>query len=601
MVFQDALTSLDPVFTVGSQIVEAIRAHDTRASQGEALDRAVSLLEVVGIGSPRRRVRSYPHEMSGGMRQRAMIAIAIANGPDLLIADEPTTALDVTIQAQVMEALENARLATGAAMMLITHDLGLVAEHASRIHVMYGGLTFESGVTNDIFYGSANPYTRGLMSSIPRPDRRLRKLALIRGAPPNPLATRHGCVFRPRCDHAEDVCESEPELHEVSPGHHSRCHFAVDLARHAPPPALVAVAEQRTDEVSAADAGASSGTAGREPLLVVEHLVKEFAGRRSLFRRGADTVKAVSDVSLTVDVKESLAIVGESGSGKSTLARCILRMIEPTSGAVQFAGQTVTGADAATLRTLRGRMQLVFQDPYASLNPRMTVGQIVAEPLRIHGHSRGDSRTRVAELLRAVGMAPGHASRYPHEFSGGQRQRIGIARSLALGPSLLILDEPVSALDVSVQAQVLNMLDGLQDEFDVAYVYIAHDLAVVRHVADRVGVMYLGEIVEWADCESLFEHPAHPYTQSLLSAIPVPDPAVAHDRAARRVVLRGDVPDPGHVPSGCRFHPRCPIAQDVCREVAPPPIPIADGHWATCHFPLQRAAQIEDLAVANEA
>ena len=389
--------------------------------------------------------------MSGGMRQRVMIAIAISNNPSLLIADEPTTALDVTIQAQVLAALEAARQATGAAMLLITHDLGLVAEYADRVHVMYGGQTFEAAATEDIFANSCNPYTRGLMRSIPRTDQRLSKLQLIRGSPPNALAERRGCVFRPRCDDAADVCRDEdPGLREVSVGHLSRCHFAETLA--ATPVAI-------TDAVAATP---SSSASAAEPLLVVEHLVKEFPIQRGPLRKASGSIRAVNDVSLTIAAEESVGIVGESGSGKSTLARCILRMIEPTSGSVRFAGTDVIAADGAALRILRTRMQLVFQDPYASLNPRMTVQDIIAEPLRVHGWGRGDAQRRVAELLDAVGLLAGSAKRYPHEFSGGQRQRIGIARSLALRPSLLILDEPVSALDVSVQAQVLNMLDELQ-------------------------------------------------------------------------------------------------------------------------------------------
>ena len=584
MVFQDAMTSLDPVFTVGSQIVEAIRAHDRGVGRAEAMDRAVSLLEVVGIASPRQRVHNFPHQMSGGMRQRAMIAIAIANRPKLLIADEPTTALDVTIQAQVMAALDAARQATGAAMMLITHDLGLVAEYAERVQVMYGGLALETGPTERIFAASANPYTRGLISSIPRADRRLERLELIRGAPPNALAVRQGCVFLPRCDHAIDVCAStEPTLDLVEPDHRSRCHVATALFadRAAPAPAPVGVQRVSESEVPAGAADAGTG----EPLLVVEHLVKEFPIRRVRGMRANAVVHAVTDVSLTVAANESLAIVGESGSGKSTLARCILRMIEPTAGTVRFAGRDVTAAGPGELRAMRKLMQLVFQDPYASLNPRMTVQEVVAEPLRIHGWSRADARRRVAELLDAVGLPEFAARRYPHEFSGGQRQRVGIARSLALGPKLLVLDEPVSALDVSVQAQVLNMLDELQDEFGVAYLYIAHDLAVVRHVADRVGVMYLGRIVEWGAGDELFDRPGHPYTQSLLSAIPVPDPVVAREHARRRVVLAGDVPDPSDPPPGCAFHPRCPAAQAICREVAPPVVDLSDGHGVTCHFP----------------
>jgi peptide/nickel transport system ATP-binding protein len=587
MVFQDAMTSLDPVFSVGNQIVEALRAHDRTLKPKAALERAVELLDVVGIAAPADRVHNFPHEMSGGMRQRAMIAIAIANNPDVLIADEPTTALDVTIQAQVMEALEAARAATGAALVLITHDLGLVAEHADRVHVMYGGQTFEAGTTEDVFYRSQNPYTLGLMRSIPRSDGRSARLQLIRGAPPNAIMEPVGCVFSPRCDYAQDICgTTPPPLVEVSDDHESRCHFANEIDAGVP----------SSNDVALSVAVGEARVEDPEPLLVVENLVKHFEVRKGVLRRDGRVVRAVDGVSLHVDVQESVGIVGESGSGKTTLARCILRMIEPTSGSVRYRGEELTAADPKRMRELRRELQLVFQDPYASLNPRMTVQELISEPLRVQGWSRRDARVRVLDLLEDVGLAREHATRYPHEFSGGQRQRIGIARSLALDPGLLILDEPVSALDVSVQAQVLNMLSELQDKLQVTYVFIAHDLAVVRHVSDRVVVMYLGQIVESAEREELYERPAHPYTHSLMSAIPLPDPAVARSR--RRILLRGDVPDPSNVPTGCRFHPRCPMAQAVCREIEPELIDIGSGHEAACHFPLGPGDRLEDRASA---
>jgi len=588
MVFQDAMTSLDPVFTVGNQIIEALRAHDRQIKKQAAEERAVELLDIVGIAAPADRVHNFPHEMSGGMRQRAMIAIAISNNPSVLIADEPTTALDVTIQAQVMEALEAARAATGAAMVLITHDLGLVAEYSDRVRVMYGGMTYEAAATDEIFYRSQNPYTLGLMSSIPRSDQRSTRLHLIRGTPPNAILAPVGCTFAPRCDLVQDVCRTTlPELTEVGPDHYSRCHFAAELK-----PGL-SLTEAEPVVATPADSHGDPS----EPLLVVDDLVKHFAVRRGVLRDGGRAVRAVDGVSLYVDAQESLGIVGESGSGKTTLARCILRMIEPTSGSVRYKGEELTTASRGRMRDLRREMQLVFQDPYASLNPRMTVQELIAEPLRIHGWSRKDARTRVLDLLGDVGLAAEHATRYPHEFSGGQRQRIGIARSLALDPGLLILDEPVSALDVSVQAQVLNMLSELQAKFEVTYVFIAHDLAVVRHVSDRVVVMYLGQVVETADRDELYESPAHPYTQSLMSSIPLPDPVLARSR--NRILLAGDVPDPSNVPPGCRFHPRCPIAHDVCRQVSPPLEELRAGHWSACHFPLASGERLEDRVAAS--
>jgi len=586
MVFQDAMTSLDPVFTVGNQIVEALRAHNREMDSATAEARAIELLDVVGIAAPRDRIHNFPHEMSGGMRQRAMIAIAIANNPSVLIADEPTTALDVTIQAQVMEALEAARAATGAAMVLITHDLGLVAEHSDKVRVMYGGMTYEAGSTDEIFYRSRNPYTLGLMSSIPRFDQRATRLHLIRGAPPNAIFAPKGCVFAPRCDFAQDICRSElPPLTDLGSGHLSRCHFAEDLEPGAAAPTALVEPHHPAEPSDDAD----------EAVLVVEDLVKHFAVRKGVLRRDSRVVRAVDGVSLRVDPQESVGIVGESGSGKTTLARCILRMVEPTSGSIRYRGEELTEVSAKRMRELRREMQLVFQDPYASLNPRMTIQEVIAEPLRVQGWSRKDARDRVLDLLVDVGLAKEHATRYPHEFSGGQRQRIGIARSLALDPGLLILDEPVSALDVSVQAQVLNMLSEIQAKFEVTYIFIAHDLAVVRHVSDRVFVMYLGRIVEAADREDLYESPAHPYTQSLMSAVPVPDPEVARSR--QRVVLAGDVPDPSQVPAGCRFSPRCPVAQNLCREQEPPLIELKPGHLGACHFPLAPGERLEDRVV----
>lgn len=584
MVFQDAMTSLDPVFTVGNQIIETIKAHNPGVSNSEARARAVELLEIVGIAAPERRVDDFPHEMSGGMRQRAMIAIAIANEPSVLIADEPTTALDVTIQAQVMEALALAQEATGAAILLITHDLGLVASYADRVLVMYGGFAYEHGLAEEVFYRSQNPYTKGLLNSIPRADRRDEHLQLIRGAPPTAIRKPVGCVFAPRCDFAEDVCASEiPLLLDVGEGHQSRCHFA-----------LTGDLEQRGRQNNVTELRASRPAEFDEaaPILEVENLVKHFPVREGFFRRSTSVIKAVNGVDVRVGKQESLGIVGESGSGKTTLARCILRMTEPTSGSIRFKGVELLDLSEAEMRELRKDLQLVFQDPFASLNPRMTVQEIVGEPLKIHGWSKADSREKVVELLQAVGLSPNHVTRYPHEFSGGQRQRIGIARSLALGPSLLILDEPVSALDVSVQAQVLNMLDSLQAEFDLAYIYIAHDLSVVRHVSDRVAVMYLGEVVETAGSDELYDVPAHPYTHSLLSAAPVPDPNLARNQ--ERVVLEGDIPDPSALPSGCAFHTRCPIAQDICSVEKPLLSEVAPGHFASCHFPLQAGETLED-------
>jgi peptide/nickel transport system ATP-binding protein len=452
MIFQDPMTSLNPVYRVGAQIVEAIRAHRAELGKAEAKQRAVELLGSVGIPDPERRVDDYPHEFSGGMRQRAMIAMALALEPRVLIADEPTTALDVTVQAQILRLLERLNAEHGLATILITHDLGVVAEVADRVLVMHEGKIVERGGVDRIFHSPEDPYTRKLL----------------------------GAVLR------------------------------IDQA-----PALRAAR-------------------GEPPLLEVTDLVKHFPIRRGLlFDREVDSVRAVDGVSFTVARGETLGLVGESGSGKSTLSRAALQLLRPSSGSVRFEGQEIAGLSARQMRPLRPLMQMVFQDPYASLNPRKRVGEIVGDPLRRQGQASGKAlRTRVLELLEQVGLLPEHYQRYPHEFSGGQRQRIGIARALALRPKLIVADEPVSALDVSIRAQILDLLAGLQEELGLTYVFVAHDIGVVRHVSDRIAVMHDGKIVEQGPADQVCERPSDPYTKTLLAAVPVPDPRESRARRA---------------------------------------------------------------------
>ncbi|MFP4031079.1 MAG: dipeptide ABC transporter ATP-binding protein [Desulfococcaceae bacterium] len=572
MIFQEPMTALNPVHRIGRQIGEVFRLHFPKMGETEIRSESLSLLHRVGIPEPEQRLREYPHQISGGMRQRVMIAMALACKPEILIADEPTTALDVTIQGQILALVRELQAETGMSVIFITHDLGVVAQLCDRIVVMYAGRIAEIAPAEALFANPRHPYTRGLLRSIPRLEtpRKIR-LDTIPGSVPALNEFPEGCRFRNRCPHAQRICETDPPLNDAGPEHFAACHFSNAL-----PEFSVAAAEGKRFPV--ADGGRD------EVVLAVENLKMHFPVRGGIFLRQVGTVHAVDGVSLRIPKGRTLGLVGESGCGKTTAGRCIVRLYDPTDGEIRFEGQSLTGLSGAALRAVRRNVQMIFQDPFESLNSRMTVGEILAEPFEIHGiGTPGDRRERVLALLERAGLQRAVADRFPHEFSGGQRQRVGIARAIALNPRLIVCDEPVSALDVSIQSQILNLLLELQAEMGLTYLFISHDLAVVKHISDEVAVMYLGKIVEITEANHIYDGPVHPYTQALLAAIPVPDPT----RRGKLEALSGDVPSPVHTPSGCRFRTRCPIAVDHCAEEEPPlrPVPgtVGEEHLVACH------------------
>ena len=635
MVFQDPMTSLNPVLRIARQLTETMVVHG-RYGEREAGERGVKLLGRMGITTPQRAVNSYPHQFSGGMRQRVALAMGMSNEPSLLIADEPTTALDVTIQAQILELLRELNRDFGTAIVLISHDLGVIASVCSRVVVMYAGEVVEEGPAEAILSDPKHPYSWALINAVPRLDREPlngKRLVAIEGAPPDPLEEPKGCRFAPRCPFRIERCDEHPELSAVGPERKSRCWVtqaggslstpqvaptngratASSPAREADPssraersPSPRLREEGRAEgpgEHGSAPANAhqaphppsaapplgrpllASGERLAASLLEVSGLVKHFALPKRGFFEAHRYVHAVDGVDLEVRRGETVGLVGESGCGKSTLARLILRIHRPDSGSIRFGGEEIAQASPAAIRPLRRRLQMVFQDPYASLNSRMTVGEMLEEPLRLHGiaASANEARERIGELLATVRMSPKAAARYPHEFSGGQRQRISIARALAARPEFIVADEPISALDVNIQAQILNLMLQLQQELGLTYLFIAHDLAVVRHISDRVVVLYLGKVAEVAPARDLFEAPLHPYTRYLISAVPIPDAAIEREREHLR--LEGEPPSAVDPPTGCRFRTRCPLAQAICAEAAPPLAQHRPGHFAACHFP----------------
>ena len=567
MIFQEPMTSLNPVFTVGDQIAETIALHK-RVGSVAAKSQAIEMLDLVGIPEPAKRFDLFPHHMSGGMRQRVMIAMALSCSPKLLIADEPTTALDVTIQAQILDLMRRLQKELGMSILFITHDLGVVAEVADRVVVMYAGRAVEQAPVAEIFAHPLMPYTIGLLESVPRVDRsahRQQRLRAIPGNIPNPAELPKGCAFHPRCRFAIAACRRDaPPLEDSGKGHSTRCLRSSEM------PVLLA------NERDAAPAPIVAGMAG--PAATSRRLL-EVKGLSVSFPTSGGRVQAVSNISFDIGAGEVVGLVGESGSGKTTVGQAILRLVEPTGGKVIFDGIDIAGLDRSGLRGLRRRMQIIFQDPFASLNPRMTVEEIVGEAFAIHKLESGAKRrARIVEILESVGLSSDHMRRYPHEFSGGQRQRIGIARALAVKPQFIVADEPVSALDVSIQAQVVNLLQDLKQQLGLTLLFIAHDLGVVEYLCDRVIVMYLGRIMEIAPARRLYANPTHPYTEALLSGVPIPDPSVKR----QRIILEGEIPSPVNPPSGCVFRTRCRLATAECAKVIPPLKELEPDHFCAC-------------------
>jgi peptide/nickel transport system ATP-binding protein len=623
MVYQDPMTSLNPTMRIGEQIAESVRWH-WKSNKESAMNRAIEVLDLVGLPKPRERYHDYPHQLSGGLRQRVMIAMALACEPKLLIADEPTTALDVSIQAQILELLQQLKERLGMAMILITHDMGVVAGRTDRVIVMYGGKIVESAPTSDLFYDTRHRYTEALLQSIPRLDQiSSERLNSIPGSPPDLRKAAVGCSFVSRCKYSIDRCAVETPVLEGGDVHQFACfnppllgereshgerlngrsqrvnspRNVVGDVTNALDSRTISISdatEDVYDQFARADLAPATATSepGPEAVITLVDVSKDFlVHSRGIITRKVEILSAVSGVSLAIHKGETFGVVGESGCGKTTLGRIMVALEAATSGVIEFEGHNLAEMSKSNLRRFRRDLQMMFQDPYSSLDPRMNVGTIVREPLDIQSIGTRKSRDlRVKELLAEVGLPAMAERRHPHEFSGGQRQRIGLARALALQPKLIVADEPVSALDVSIRSQVLNLMKSIQDSHQVTYVVISHDLSVVRYLADRIGVMYLGRLVEVGTREDVYERTAHHYTAGLLEAVPVPDPE--SEQRKRGSAIQGELPSSLHPPSGCRFRTRCPHAEEICATDVPPLRSLGDSHFVACHFPITQPLAI---------
>jgi peptide/nickel transport system ATP-binding protein len=585
MIFQDPMTSLNPTMTVGEQIAETVLLH-RGADAKTARARAIEVLGLVGMPRPAERVSNYPHQLSGGMRQRVMIAMALACEPKLLIADEPTTALDVTIQKQILELIDDLRHRLGMAVILVTHDLGVIAGRADRAAVMYAGRVVETTSTIRLFANPRHPYTEALFGALPDKAADVsQRLYSIPGMPPDLTAPPTGCKFAARCRYVQDSCkQTEPPLEGDSWDHAYRCFFPVGQAQD------TATANLKVKEIKHATRAAHVQRPENDEaiLLQTDGLVKNFSVTAgAVLQRKIGEVSAVANVSFAIRPGQTFGMVGESGCGKTTIGRLIAGLEKASDGSIMLDGEDLTKLSKRERRRRSPKIQLMFQDSYASMDPRMRVGPILREPLAIQRiGNKQEQRDKIAAILDEVGLPRAAVDRYPHEFSGGQRQRLGLARALILRPKLVVADEPVSALDVSIQAQILNLMLDLQRDLGLTYLFISHDLSVVRYLSDTIGVMYLGKMVELGPADDVYYRPVHPYTRGLIDTVPVADPVAAQAREDKGVA--GELPSAINPPSGCRFRTRCPRAQELCAAEEPPLRPFTpEGHMAACHFPLR--------------